>query len=113
MRMINTGDVFKMARLLKNGNVMQHIKNAYAAGREEGADPQRIGMDLIMDILCACAESKTEEQVYDLLGGICEKKPDEIRNQSLEATVEDIKKICEGNNIANFLRSASRLSANM
>ena len=29
MRKINTGDVFKMARLLKNANVMEAVMDAY------------------------------------------------------------------------------------
>lgn len=110
MRKLNTGDVFKAARLLKNGNIMQNIQNAYAAGKEENADPQKIGMNLIMDILCSCSDIRIEKEIYDFLGDICEKKPEDIKNQSLEATAEDIKKICQENNMANFLKAASRSS---
>ena len=35
MRKINTGDVFKMARLLKNTNVMDAVKDAYKAAKRE------------------------------------------------------------------------------
>lgn len=110
MRKLNTGDVFKMARILKNGNIMQNIRDAFVTGKSENADSQQIGMDLIMNVLCSCSDTRVEDQIYELLGGVCEKKPEDIKNQSLEKTIEDIKKICEENNISNFLKSASSLS---
>lgn len=111
MRKLNTGDAFKMARLMKSGNIIGAVKEAFANGRKEGADDEQVGMDFMVDVLCVCAEEETETQIYDLLAGICEKKPDEIRDQSLEATAEDIRRIIQENNIVNFFRSASRLSA--
>lgn len=110
MRKLNTGDVFKMARLMKHSNVIGTVKEAFVNGKKEGADETQVGMDFIVDALYVCSEEKTEAQLYDLLGGICEKKPDEIRDQSLETTVEDIKRIFQENNVINFFRSASRLS---
>ncbi|HBA50088.1 MAG TPA: hypothetical protein DCZ91_20310 [Lachnospiraceae bacterium] len=110
MRKLNTGDVFKMARLLKNANMVGSVKNAFEKGKEEGADEMKVGIDFVCDVLCACSEEKTETQLYDLLSGICEKKPEEIRSQSLETTVQDIQRIFEENNVLNFFRSASRLS---
>ncbi len=113
MRKINTGDVFKMARLLKKGDVVSTIKDAYAAGKEKDADSEKIGMDAILKIFCSCTDQSTEGQIYDLLGGICEKTSQEIQNQSLEATIEDVKRIVKENNIANFLKSASGLVGKM
>ena len=110
MRKINTEDVFKMARLIKKGNVGQVIKDAYAAGGQEGADAKQIGMDAFIGIVCACSASEVEEDLYELLSGICEKSPEDVRRQSLETTIEDIKKICEENNVVNFWKSASGLS---
>jgi hypothetical protein len=110
MRKLNTGDVFKMARLMKSSDILGIIKESFAKGKEEGADARQVGIDFISDVLCICSEERTEAQLYDLLGGVCEKKPDEIRDQSLETTVADIMRIIEENNVLNFLKSASRLS---
>ena len=66
-----------------------------------------------MDILCGCTSEKVEAQIYELLGGICEKKAEEVADQSLETTVEDVKRICEENNITNFLKSALSASRNL
>lgn len=112
MRKINTADVFKMARLMKGANLTESIKKAYMAGKEENANTEEIGMNAIMDIIGSCSDAGTEKKFYELLAGISEKTVDEIMNQSLETTMADIKRICEENNIANFLRSASRLNMN-
>ncbi len=109
MRKINTEDVFKMARLMKNGNFLQAVKNAYIEGKKEDADAEQIGMGAVMEIMCSCSDARVEIQFYDLLGGICEKKPEEVKVQSFETTVEDIRKILLENDILNFLDSASSL----
>lgn len=110
MRKLNTGDVFKMARLMKNGNILGNVKEAFAAGKKEGADATQVGIDFLIEVMCSCSEEKTESQLYDLLAGICEKKPDEVRDQSLETTIEDIQRIFKENNVPNFLKSVSGLS---
>ena len=116
MRKINTGDVFKMARLLKDANVMDAVKDAYkAAKKEDGAkdahredaDKGSIWVDAAMKVLASCTSRQAEEQFYDLMAGICENEPEDIRNRPLDGLVEDIRRICEENNVANFLRSAS------
>ena len=114
MRKINLGDTFKMARIIKDGNLIESIKRSFAEGKtsedateKEKEDKQeQIGINLIMDIFAACANDKVEEQVYDLLAGITEKKKEDIQNQSLDTTLEEISKIAEENNIVNFLKSA-------
>lgn len=113
MRKISTEDVFKMARLLKYGNIIQNIKDAYAEGHKKDADTEQVGINAFMDILCSCSEAKVENQFYELMAGICEKTPDAIKNQSLEATIEDVKAICRENNIVNFLKFAANTSSKM
>ena len=110
MRKLNTGDVFKTARLMKESDILPIVKESFARGKEDGADERQVGIDFISGVLCACSGEKTEAMLYELLGGIWEKKPDDVRNQSLETTVGDILRIVEENNVANFLKSASRLA---
>ena len=96
MRKINLGDTFKMAKIIRNGNLTESFKRSFAEGKtskdateKEKEDKQeQIGINLIMDILTACANDKVEEQVYDLLAGITEKKKEDIQNQSLDTTLE-------------------------
>ena len=100
MRKLNTGDVFKTARLMKESDILPIVKESFARGKEDGADERQVGIDFISGVLCACSGEKTEAMLYELLGGI----------QSLETTVGDILRIVEENNVANFLKSASRLA---
>ena len=99
-----------MARLIKHGNITQTVKKAFEAGRQVDADAQQIGMDVVMDSPGSCTGADMEREFYGLLAGICEKKPEDIESQSLEATIEDIRRIFEENNILNFWNSASNLS---
>lgn len=105
MRKINTADIFKMARLMKSAKLTESIKRAYTAGKEKDANMEEVGMNAIMDIIGSCCNTETEKILYELLAGISEKTETDIMNQSLETTIADIKKICEENNIVNFLRS--------
>lgn len=113
MRKISTEDVFKMGRIIRDGKIADDIRNAFASGRKEGADAETIGIETTLNILCSCTDSKIEKQLYELLGGICEKEPDAIRTQPLDDTVADIKMICTENNVVNFLSTASKLSQKM
>ncbi len=107
MRKINTGDVFKTARLLKNTDVMDTVRDTYNAVKEDGADKGSIWMDAAMKVIASCTSQQAEEQLYDLMSGICENKPEDIKNRSLDDLIKDIRRICEENDVANFLRSAS------
>lgn len=109
MRKINTEDVFKMARLMNNGKILQVVKDAYIEGKKQDVDAQQVGITAAMDIMCSCTDAKVEHQFYELVAGICEKTPEEVKTQSLETTVNDIKKICRENDIVNFFNSASDL----
>jgi Zn-dependent M16 (insulinase) family peptidase len=110
MRKINTADVFKMARLMKSAKLTESIKRAYTAGKEKDANMEEVGMNAIMDIMGSCCDTGTEKSFYELLAGISEKAENEVRDQSLETTIADIKRICTENNIVNFLKSASSMS---
>ena len=113
MRKINTGDVFKLARLLKKSDVVTVVREAYEAGRQENPDSGKIGMDAITGIICCCTDEAVEVEIYDLISSICEKTLEDVRDQSLETTLEDIQRIAKENNIANFFRSASGLVGKM
>lgn len=110
MRKISLEDTFKMARLIKNANIAQCIKDAYFEGKKEGTDTEELGFNAMLSIICSCCEQKTELQFYDLLAGITEKTADEIKSQPLEELISDIKEIDRVNNISNFMKSAFKLS---
>lgn len=130
MRKIITSDVFKASRIIREAKVKDAISEIFkstqgtkikidAEDSEEVkaekkallADAQEAaGFEAIMTVFEACSTERLEKMLYELLGGICEKTPDDIANQSLEATITDLQSIAKENNLANFFKSASRLT---
>lgn len=130
MRKLITSDVFKAARIIKEAKVKDAISEIFESTKgvnisinendseeekkvklKEIANKQETaGFEAIMTIFEACSTEKLEGMLYELLAGICEKNADDIANQSLETTVEEIKTIARENNLANFFKSASQLT---
>ena len=122
MRKLQTQDVFKMARIIRTADMREQIsgtiKKAKQAERRQirekgkaSADRliENVGIEILMSVLDACGNPEVERQVYDLLGGVAEKKPEEIKTQSFDATVELIKEIAKENNMKNFFSAAGKL----
>ena len=64
---------------------------------------------LIMTVIFACSNERQEEGIYELLGGILEKEPEEVANQPIDELKEDLKKIAAENNLLVFFRQAQTL----
>lgn len=113
MRKIQTQDVFKLARIIKQANMKETIadliKRGQAAGKAEDKDGvvESIGIEVFIALIEAAGDEKMEQKIYDLLDGITEKK---IKEQSLDVTFEDIKQIIRENDIKSFFNTASRLT---
>lgn len=107
MRKIISRDVFKLARIMRAADVKADLVKLLDTDTEEITDAQ--GLDLIMTVIFACSTERQEEAIYDLLGGILEKDPEEVASQSLDALKEDLKKIANDNNLLVFFRQAQTL----
>lgn len=120
MRKLQTQDVFKTARIIKTANIREDVQQAFKDGlkvqdaeeKEKEKAMSEIGINVFMQILEACGDPKLEEQVYDLLGGVFESSPEDVKQLSLDVLIENVKKIMEQNDIVNFLRTAARLKLN-
>ena len=91
MRKINTGDVFKLARIIKATGAKEDIINIYSESKrikeeiresatqekakEKSEEAQeKIGINIFFAIFEKCSDEKVEKLVYKLIGGIAEKK---------------------------------------
>lgn len=136
MRKIQTQDVFKLARIMKQTKLKEILSDYVKKGGELGKTlsqkqtenkqeekvkqesdevtidnvKESFGIEVAFSIMEACAETKTENLLYDLIAGIAEKKANDIKTQSLETTIEQIKQIMNENNIIAFFNTASRLT---
>lgn len=130
MRKIITSDVFKASRIIREAKVKDAISEIFKSAQAtkikiEAEDSEEVkaekkalladaqeaaGFEAIMTVFEACSTEKLENMLYELLAGICEKKTEDIANQTLEVTMEELKIIAKENNLANFFKSASRLT---
>lgn len=112
MRRIQTGDVFKMARIIKALSIREELtKIAVDARKEDGStDIEAVGIKAFMMVMESCADATVENKIYDLLAGITEKNVEDIKTQTLDATIHDIREIVKENDIVNFSKSAVQLT---
>ena len=110
MRKIVLSDVPKLARIIKSTNTRETILKAYEDGKREGADAEVIAASVFFSVFESCGDKKTEEQIYELLAGIMEKKPEEVSGISLDKLIEDIKVIAQENNLVSFFKSALKVT---
>ena len=114
MRKIQTQDVFKLARIIKQAKAKEEISKIIKEVSVEKKDEkenvsEKVGIRVFLTIMENCSEPAVEEQIYDLLGGIAEVPPETVKTQSLEVTLEQIKQMAAENNMMNFFRTAGKL----
>lgn len=115
MRKINTSDVFKLARLMKHGNIKEILVEQYGKIKEKNANGEETnveseGLVVVLEIVNALSDVNQEKLIYDLLGGILGKKTKEIAEQDLQTTVSDLKDIAEQNDLQSFFNLAYQLT---
>lgn len=111
MRKINTSDVFKMARILKKGNVEENIANAVGEMTESKGKKmtEKIGIKIMLILFESCGDNEVESMIYELIGGIAEVSPDIIAEQPFEDTLKLLQSISEHNDIKGFFKQAGQL----
>lgn len=110
MRKIILSDVPKLARIIKSTNTREIILKAYEDGKKDGADAEVIAASVFFTVFESCGDTKTENQIYELLAGIMEKTPEEVQGLTLDKLIEDIKVISEENNLVSFFKSALKVA---
>lgn len=107
MRKINTSDVFKCARIIKNANMkdeLAEIYNKFSIVEGDDANIEKAGIQIVLCVIGGCSDERQEKAIYELIGGIIGKDAQLISDQTIEDTIDDIKKIAKENNLVNFSR---------
>jgi len=112
MRKINTGDIFKLARLLKRINVFEFYKKFQAKGakikklpeKERVVATRELGVEAFVEVLMTITDANIEKEIYSLLEGITGKK--NIAEQDIDVTVVDIIEIFKNNDISKVFSLA-------
>ncbi|MGM9660772.1 MAG: hypothetical protein ACI3WQ_09245 [Faecousia sp.] len=81
------------------------------ADRSSGdSDLYNIGIDAFLSIVDVAAQKGVETSVYDFLAPVWEMTADEVSSLSLEAVVENLRKMFAENDFAAFFRQSEALT---
>lgn len=108
MRKLEFQDTFTASRFLKKTKLANEFKRLYQEGAKEGASVDLLGTDAIFAILDAAADTGTEEMVYEFLGDIAEKAPEEIKHLPIKDLVALFKDIATENDLQDFFKLVSQ-----
>lgn len=102
MRELNTRDVFKFARILRDAGIISEIKRVYEIKADDKEEQATKRGEAILFSLLGVANEKVEAQIYDFLGGIYDMKPEEVGDLSIESQIEKFNQLIEKNNFTDF-----------
>lgn len=117
MRKLNLTDVFRFSRLVKTSGMKDLVANILHKAAEvksketiNDSDLYAIGIDAFMSIVDVAAQKGVESSVYEFLAPVWEMTPDEVANLSLEAVVENLRKMFAENDFSTFFKQSEALS---
>lgn len=107
MRKLNFGDSFKAARLIKELNLKEELKEI-ASNQEQ--DQYESGVEIIYTILEKGTTKDCEQRIYDFLSGPLEITPEEVKELELFEVVDKIFKIADIEKWKVFIQSVAKLT---
>ncbi|WP_195245293.1 hypothetical protein [Clostridium celatum] len=103
MRNLQTQDIFSLARVLKEANVLEVVKNI-----DKTKDARQVGMTVIFGVIGNCAAEHCEEKIYKFLSGPFEMTEMEVRELDPEELIDKIFKVASIEKWKSFLSKASQ-----
>lgn len=89
MRNLNTGDLFKAARMIKEMGIKEELK-IFAENLDENVNQKDAGIDLLMLIFSKVTETKSEKLIYEFLSGPFEMMAEDIEKMDLFMMIETL-----------------------
>lgn len=106
MRKLNFGDTFKAARLIKELNLKEELKEI-ASNQEQ--DQYEAGVDLLYTVLEKGTTKECEQKIYEFLSGPLEMQPEEVSKLEFFEVVDKIFKIADIESWKGFIQSVAKL----
>ena len=103
MRNLQTQDIFSLARVLKEANVLEVIKNI-----DKTKDVRQVGMTVIFEVIGNCTDEQCEDKIYKFLSGPFEMTEKEVRELDPEELLDKIFEIASVGKWKSFLSKASQ-----
>lgn len=89
MRKLNTGDLFKVARMIKDMGMKEELKT-FTEKIDKNADQEKVGIDLLMLIFSKVTETKSEKLIYEFLSGPFEMMAEDVEKMDLFEMIETL-----------------------
>lgn len=113
MRKLKTHDVFVAMNIINTAGIKEEFsKMALKISDKKNVNLREVGLDFLLSVLGGCANRKSEELIYEFLGGILEISPVEVENMEPLELIENIKKLNEVISVEawqNFFTSLKKL----
>lgn len=110
MRNLVTADLFKAVRTIKASGLKEEVRPLLKMAAEGQADVQNVGIEAIMTVVGALAESGVERSLYELLSGPFEMDPSEVAQLDILELCEKIQWLWKDGNLQPFFAQLLRLT---
>lgn len=117
MRKLNLTDVFRFSRLVKSSGmkdlvseILHRASEVKANGTVSESDLYAVGIDAFMSILDVAAQKNVESDIYGFLAPVWEMTAEEVANLSIEAVVQNLRKMFSENDFSTFFERSETLT---
>lgn len=107
MRQLNTGDLFKAARLIRKMGIKEDLKK-FAEGINADQKQEEVGIDLLILIFERATDESSEQLIYEFLSGPFEVTPDVVKEMELFTLVESLFEVADIEKWKGFFQGVLR-----
>lgn len=111
MKKANTGDMFKLMRLIDELKISDTVYEMIKEVEEKGTNNvnvERMGFNLIATLISKASTKEAEIKIYDFLSGPFEMTAEEIQCMDYTEFGKGIGQVLDLNSIIGFFKSANR-----
>lgn len=102
MRKIQTSDVFNAMRLIKKANLKEEVKPILKRIATGEFNIEDAGIEGIISFVEILSEKKSEQAIYEVLGGPFEMEAKEIERMDLNDFAETLEQLGKDNDLKRF-----------
>lgn len=107
MRNLKTSDVFSASRIIKELDLKEKIKDI--ALNSKNIDQRVVGFDIVWTIIENACTKKAEALVYEFIGNLLEKTPDEIAEMNPTEMLTDLLEVANLEEWKSFFKYVSQM----
>lgn len=110
MRKLNLSDAFKVSRIIKEAGIKNEVSTLAAKFLDKkNVNLNEVGLEFFLTLITAAANSKVENQIYELIADVKKITPEEVKTLDFDEIKEFILAVVEMNNLKVFFGYVSKL----